>query len=63
MWQRLERVIFDNSACDVLDKKSNSCILFGFHENNIYMIDMLNLQCNATCLNVFNEDSWYDIGD
>ena len=22
------------------------------------MIDMSNMQCNATCLNVFNDDSW-----
>ena len=51
------RIIFDDSTCDVLDKKSNTCILSGFHENNVYIIDMLNLKCNATCLNAFNEDS------
>ena len=33
-------------------------MFFDFHENNVYMIDMLNLKYNATCLNVFNEDSW-----
>jgi len=33
-------------------------VLSGFRENNVYMIDMSNLHCNATCLNVFNEDSW-----
>ena len=26
--------------------------------NNVYIIDMLNLDCNAKCLNTFNEDSW-----
>ena len=51
------KVIFDDSTCDILDKKSNTCVLFGFHENNVYMIDMLNLKCNATYLNAFNEDS------
>ena len=51
------RVIFDDCTCDILDKKSNFCVLFSFHENNIYRIDMLNLQCNFTCLNAFNEDS------
>ena len=52
------KVIFDDSTWDILDKKSNTCVLFGFHENNIYMIDMLNLKYNATYLNAFNEDSW-----
>ena len=51
------RIIFYDSTCDVLDKKINSCVLFGFRENNVYMIDMSNLQCDATCLNAFNEDS------
>ena len=51
------RVIFYYSTCDVLDKKTNTCVLSGFRENNVYMIDMLNLKCNTTCLNVFNEDS------
>ena len=32
------RVIFDDSTCDVLDKKSNSCVLFGFRENNVYWL-------------------------
>ena len=50
------RVIFDDSTCDVLNKKLNTCVLFGFCENNIYIIDMLNLNCNVTCLNAFNED-------
>ena len=50
------RIIFDNSTCDVLDKKSNTYVLSDFRENNVYMIDILNLKCNVTCLNAFNED-------
>ena len=41
----------------ILDKKINTCVFSGFHENNVYMIDMLNLHCHATCLNAFNENS------
>jgi len=41
-------VIFYDSTCDVLDKKTNSCVLFGFRENNVYMIDMLNLQWRSS---------------
>ena len=52
------RVIFDDSTCYLLNKKINTCILSDFHESNVYMIDMFNLECNATCLNAFNEDSW-----
>ena len=33
-------------------------VCFLVRENNAYMIDMSNLQCNATCLNAFNKDSW-----
>ena len=51
------KVIFDDSTCDVLDKL-NTCVLFGFRKNNVYMTDMLNLECNATYLNAFNKDSW-----
>ena len=54
------RIIFDNSSCNILDSKTDACILFRFHENNVYIIDMLNLDCNATCLNAFNEDSWLE---
>ena len=50
--------MFDDFTCDVLDKKTNICVLFGFLKNNIYMIDMLNLHCNATYLNAFNENCW-----
>ena len=52
------KVIFDDSSCNVLDGKIDACILPEFRENNVYIIDMLNLDCNATCLNAFNEDSW-----
>jgi len=51
------KVILDDFTCDILDKKLNAYILFDFHENNVYMIDILNLHCNITCLNAFNEDS------
>jgi len=51
-------VIFDDLACNILDRQTNACVLSSFRENNVYMIDMSNLQCNATCLNAFNEDSW-----
>jgi len=51
-------VIFDDLTCNVLDRQTNACVLFSFHENNMYMIDMSNLLCNATCLNAFNKDSW-----
>ena len=54
---RVFKVIFDESSCNVLDGKTDACILSGFHENNIYIINMLNLDCNATCLNASNEDS------
>ena len=50
-------MIFDDLACNVLDRQTNACVLSDFYENNIYMIDMSHLQCNATCLNAFNEDS------
>jgi len=52
------KVVFDDLACNILDRQTNACVLSGLHENNVYMIDMSNLQCNATCLNAFNEDSW-----
>jgi len=49
-------VIFDDLAC--IDRQTNACVLFDFRKNNVYMIDMSNLHCNATCLNAFNEGSW-----
>ena len=57
------KVIFDDSSCNVLDGKTDACILSEFCVNNVYIIDMLNLDCNATCLNAFNEDSSYGIED
>ena len=51
------KAVFGDFTCDILDKKINAYILSSFCENNVYMIDMLNLYCNATCLNTFNEDS------
>ena len=37
------KVIFDDLACNVLDRQINACVLSNFHENNVYMIDMSNL--------------------
>jgi len=51
------KVIFDDLSCIIFDRQTNACMIFSFHENNVYMIDMSNLHCNAICLNVFNEDS------
>ena len=45
-------MVFDDSACNVLDRQINAYVLSSFRENNVYMIDVSNLQCN------FNEDSW-----
>ena len=58
LYDRGFKVIFDNSSCNVSDGKTDACILSGFRGNNVYIIDMINLDCNATCLNAFNEDSW-----
>ena len=52
------KIIFDGFSCDILNKKINTRVLSEFCENIVYMIDMLNSNCNATCLNAFNEDSW-----
>ena len=42
----------------MFDCKTNEYILTGFHENNVYIIDMLNLNCTTKCLNAFDETSW-----
>jgi len=42
------KVIFDDLTCNILDRQTNACVLSDFHENNMCMIDMSNLQCNAT---------------
>ena len=43
------KVIFDESSCKIFDNKTNECILTGFRENNVYIIDMLNLDCTTKC--------------
>ena len=55
------KVVFDDFTWDVLEKKTN--VLSDFHENNVYMIDMLNLHCNATYFYAFNEILDYGIWD
>ena len=40
-------MIFDDLACSAIDRQTNACIFFGFRENNVYMIDMSNLQYNV----------------
>ena len=30
------KVIFDDLACNVLDKQTNACVLVSFRENNVY---------------------------
>jgi len=35
------KVIFYDSTCDIIDGKSNSRVLSDFHENNVYIIDMI----------------------
>ena len=32
------KVVFDYITCNVLDKKTNICVLYSFHKNNIYII-------------------------
>ena len=54
----VDLVIFDDSSCKIFDVKTNDCILTGFRDNNVYIIDMLNLDCSTKCLNVFDETSW-----
>ena len=57
------RVIFDDSTSDILDKKMNSCILFDFSENNVYMIDMLNYNAMSLVWILLMKILGYDIGD
>ena len=49
-------VVFDNIACRVIDRQSNTCIFSGFRECNVYMIDMSNMLYNATCLKALDDD-------
>ena len=51
------KVIFDESSCNIFYRKTNDCILIGFRDDNVYIIDMLNLDCSTKYLNVFDENS------
>ena len=61
--QLCDKVLFDDLSCNILDKKTNACILFEFRENNVYIIDMLNLDCNVICLNASIRILGYGIED
>jgi len=54
---RSSKVIFDESSCKIYNCKTNECILTEFREINVYIIDMLNLDCTTKCLNAFDEIS------
>jgi len=58
LYDRGFKVVFDESSCNIFDCKTNDYILTGFRENNVYIIDMYNLDCKTKYLNAFNEDSW-----
>ena len=47
------KVIFDDSSYKIFN-----CILIGFRDNNVYIIDMLNLNCSTKCVNAFDQTSW-----
>jgi len=49
------RVIFDFTCCNVINKH-NACLLTEYRENNVYTIDMLNLDSNITCLTAIKEE-------
>ena len=53
------KVVFDDSSCKIFDVKTNVCILTGFRDDNVYIIDMLNVECSTKCLNAFDENSWF----
>ena len=57
------KVIFDESSCKIYNCKTNECILTGFRENNVYIIDILNLNCTTKYLNTFDEISWLWLED
>ena len=50
LYDRGLKVVFDDSSCKIFDCKTNDCILIGFRDNNVYIIDMLNLGCSTKCL-------------
>ena len=54
--------IFDSTCCRVVDD-CDACVLFGYRENNAYIIDMLNLVSNMIWLTTRKEDLGYGIGD
>ena len=58
LYDRGLKFIFVESSYNIYDCKTNECILTRFRENNIYIIDMLNLNCTTKCLNAFDENSW-----
>ena len=41
----------------IIDDK-NTCIFFGFKENNVCIIDLLKLDCNVKYFSALNEDFW-----
>ena len=57
------RVIFDDSTCDVLNKKIDSCALFSFCENSVYMIDTLNLNAMPLIWMLLMKSLGYGIRD
>ena len=42
LYDRDFNVVFDDVACNILDRQTNTCVLSGFRENNVYMFDMSN---------------------
>ena len=38
------KVIFDSTTCIAVNDK-NTCIFFGFRESNVYITDLINLDC------------------
>ena len=51
------KIVFDSTCCNVIDKY-NACLLTCYRKNNVYIINMLNLDSNLTCLTDINEESW-----
>ena len=58
LYDRGLKVVFNESSCKIFDCKTNDSILTGFRENNVYIINMLNLDCPTKCLNAFDEILW-----
>ena len=51
------KVIFCSTSCMIIDDK-NTCIFFKFKENNVYIIDLRNFDCNVKYFLTLKEDSW-----